>query len=83
MALPLKDLPLGVRQHTHKVLTRIAKNRGITLSELGRKIIEEYVDVATHDAKVVLGMDDDKVEQTELDLDEGESHRLPPKSAKR
>lgn len=68
MALPLKSLPLEVRQHTHKVLDRIASNRGITLRELGREIIESYVGKAVHDAKVVLGQDDDNEEQLELDV---------------
>lgn len=68
MALPLKSLPLEVRQHTHKVLDRIASNRGITLRELGREIIESYVGKAVHDAKVVLGQDDDNDIQLELDV---------------
>lgn len=68
MALPLKSLPLEVRQHTHKVLDRIASNRGITLRELGREIIESYVGKAVHDAKVVLGQDDDNDDQLELDV---------------
>lgn len=68
MALPLKSLPLEVRQHTHKVLDRIAENRGITLRELGREIIEAFVSKAIHDAKVVLGQDDDNDEQLELDV---------------
>ena len=65
MALPLKSLPLEVRQHTHKVLSRIADNRGITLRELGREIIEAYVAKAVHDAKVVLGQDDDNDAETD------------------
>ena len=68
MALPLKSLPLEVRQHTHKVLDRIAENRGITLRELGREIIEAYVSKAVHDAKVVLGQDEDNDGQLELDV---------------
>lgn len=65
MSLPLKSLPLEIRQHTHKVLNRIADNRGITLRELGREIIESYVAKAVHDAKVVLGQDEDN--DTEAD----------------
>lgn len=65
MSLPLKSLPLEVRQHTHTVLDRIASNRGITLRELGREIIESYVAKAIHDAKVVLGQDDDNELETE------------------
>lgn len=68
MSLPLKSLPLEVRQHTHKVLDRIAENRGITMRELGREIIEAYVAKAVHDAKVVLGQDEDNEHQAELDL---------------
>lgn len=68
MALPLKSLPLEVRQHTHKVLDRIAENRGITLRELGREIIEAFVSKAIHDAKVVLGQDEDNDGQLELDV---------------
>lgn len=66
MSLPLKSLPLEIRQHTHKVLDRIADNRGITLRELGREIIESYVEKAIHDAKVVLGQDDDNDDDTDL-----------------
>lgn len=65
MTLPLKSLPLEVRQHTHNVLSRIAANRGITLRELGREIIEAYVAKAIHDAKVVLGQDVDNDAETE------------------
>lgn len=84
MTAPLIDIPqFGVRQHTHKVLKRIAKNRGLTLSELGRNIIEDFIAKEVHDAKLVLGMDDDKAEQAELDLEEGESRRMPPKVGKR
>lgn len=68
MSLPLKSLPLEVRQHTHKVLDRIAQNRGITLRELGREIIEAFVSKAIHDAKVVLGQDEDNEGQLELDV---------------
>lgn len=65
MSLPLKSLPLEIRQHTHTVLDRIASNRGITLRELGREIIESYVSKAIHDAKVVLGQDDDHQHETD------------------
>lgn len=68
MSLPLKSLPLEVRQHTHKVLDRIAENRGITLRELGREIIEAFVAKAIHDAKVVLGQDEDNEGQLEFDV---------------
>jgi coenzyme F420-reducing hydrogenase alpha subunit len=67
MSLPLKSLPLEIRQHTHKVLDRISRNRGITLRELGREIIEAYVKDAIHDAKVVLGQDGDNDDETESD----------------
>jgi coenzyme F420-reducing hydrogenase alpha subunit len=76
MALPLKSLPLEIRQHTHKVLDRIASNRGITLRELGREIIEAYVAKAVHDAKVVLGQDDDN----EAEADSGVVSRNRPES---
>jgi coenzyme F420-reducing hydrogenase alpha subunit len=59
MSLPLKDFRPGISEHTHRVLTRIARARGISLQELGREIIEAYVAKAIHDAKVVLGQDDD------------------------
>lgn len=68
MTLPLKSLPLEIRQHTHKVLDRIATNRGITLRELGREIIEAYVAKAVHDAKVVLGQDDENEDETDSDV---------------
>jgi hypothetical protein len=71
MSLPLKSLPLEIRQHTHKVLDRIASNRGITLRELGREIIEWYVAKAVHDAKVVLGQDEDN----EAEADSGVARR--------
>lgn len=76
MSLPLKSLPLEVRQHTHKVLDRIADNRGITLRELGREIIEAYVAKAVHDAKVVLGQDEDN----EGEADSGVVRRNRPES---
>lgn len=84
MALPLKDIPqFGVQQHTHRAFARIAKNRGMTLSALGREIVEKFVATEIHNAKVVLGMDDDNAEQTEFDLGAGESDRIPPKGGKR
>lgn len=80
MGAPLKDIPqFGLREHTHKVFVRIAKNRGISMSELGRHVIEEFISKEIHDAKLVLGMDDDNIEQAELDLGEGESRRIVPK----
>lgn len=65
MALPLKDFRPAIRPHTHKVLTRIAAARGVSMQELGREIIEEYVAKAIHDAKVVLGQDDDNAVETD------------------
>lgn len=84
MSLPLKSLPLEIRQHTHKVLDRIASNRGVTLRELGRDIIEAYVARAIHDAKVVLGQVDANDDEAESDVtrrNRAESHgigRSPP-----
>lgn len=81
MGAPLKDIPqFGLREHTHRVFARLAKNRGLSLSEFGRQIIEERISKEVHDAKLVLGMDDDNQEQAELDLGEGESRRIVPKA---
>lgn len=65
MSLPLKDFRPGITERTHRVLTRIARARGITLQELGREIIEAYVAKAIHDAKVILGQDDGHADELE------------------
>lgn len=84
MGAPLKDIPqFGLREHKHKVFVRIARNRDLTLSELGRQIVEAYIDKEIHDAKLVLGMDDDNQERAEFDLEPGESRRAAPKAGKR
>lgn len=76
MSLPMKDLPLSIRPRTHRDLLRIAKARGgITLSQVGREIIEQYVASKIHESKIILGQQDDDLEQGELDLDAPESHR--------
>jgi hypothetical protein len=67
MSLPLKDFRPGISEHTHRVLTRIARARGISLQELGREIIESYVNKAMHDAKVILGQDDGYAGSAESD----------------
>ena len=76
MALPLKDFPLAINPHSHKVLQRIASNRGIHLNELGREIIDAYVRKVIHDAKIILGQDDDNPSETESDRLRTESHRI-------
>lgn len=75
MSLPLKDLGrLAVRPHAHKVLARIARKDGITLQELARDILEAYVRKAIHDAKVVLGQDEDNPDATESGGAAAEDH---------
>lgn len=59
MSLPLKDFRPELREPTHRALARIAKARGLTISALGRQVIEEYVAKALHEAKVILGQDDE------------------------
>lgn len=60
MSEPLKDFGrLSVDPRDHRVLARIARSRGVTLQELAREIFSAYVQRAIHDAKVVLGQDDD------------------------
>lgn len=60
MSEPLKDLGRqSCDPRDHRVLTRIARARGVTLQELLRDIITDYVAKSIHDAKVVLGQDDD------------------------
>lgn len=60
MSEPLKDLGrLAADPRDHRVLTRIARARGDTLQDLVREILGAYVAKAIHDAKVVLGQDDD------------------------
>lgn len=66
MSLPLKDFRPAINQRTHAYLARIARARGVSLQDLGRQIIEAYVDSAIHDAKVLLGMEADNAEQLEL-----------------
>lgn len=83
MALPLIDIPqFGLQPHMHRAFKRIAKNRGVAMSTLGREIIEAAIAREVHNAKVVLGIDIDNPEQTELDLGEGESRRAAPKGSK-
>jgi len=54
----------------------------VSLQELGRQIIESYVDSAIHDAKVLLGLETDNAEQLELirtDMEESGNARKPRK----
>lgn len=74
MSEPLKDFRPAIKPHTHKVLTRIANARGISLQELGREIIEAYVQRAIHDAKVILGQDDDNADSPESSGNRAEEH---------
>lgn len=73
MTEPLKDFRPELRPQTHKALRRIARARGVKINALGRQIIEEYVEKALHEAKVILGQSDD-------DPDEPESHGSEPES---
>lgn len=59
MTAPLKDFRPELREHTHRALQRIARSKGMSMTALGRQIIEEYVHKAIHDAKIILGQDDD------------------------
>lgn len=65
MSEPLKDFRPAIRPHTHRVLSRIARARGVSLQELGREVIEEFIRNAIHDAKVVLGIDEGHAHQAE------------------
>jgi hypothetical protein len=58
VSLPLKDLGrLGVCERTHDVLSRVARYRGVTLQELAREILDQYVADEIHRANVVIGRD--------------------------
>jgi hypothetical protein len=59
MTAPFKDFRPELREHTHRALQRIARSKGMTMTALGRQIIEEYVQKCIHDAKIILGQDDD------------------------
>lgn len=59
MSLPRKDFRPALDDLTHRRLTRIARARGVSIQDLGRDIIVEYVDRVMHEAKVILGQDDD------------------------
>lgn len=84
MALPLIDIPqFGLQPHLHRAFKRLVQNRNTTQSALAREIVEAFITKEIHNAKVVLGIDVDKLEQGELDLGEGESGRAPPKAGKR
>lgn len=74
MTAPLKDFRPELREHTHRALCRIARARGMTLSALGRQIIEDYVAKALHEAKVILGQDDDDPAASESHGSRSESH---------
>lgn len=74
MSLPLKDFRPAISMRTHAYLARIARARGVSLQELGREIIDQYVESAIHDAKVLLGLETDNAEQMELLGNEVESH---------
>lgn len=67
MSVPLKDFRPGINERTHRHLARIARARGISLQELGRQILEEYVSKAVHDAKIILGQDEENADGTESD----------------
>lgn len=60
MSEALKDLgKMACDSHDHLVLSRQARNRGITIQKLVREIISAHVQRVIHDAKVVLGQDVD------------------------
>lgn len=59
MTEPLKDFRPELREHTHRALQRIARSKGMTMTALGRQIIEEFVQRSIHEAKVILGQEDD------------------------
>lgn len=82
MALPLKEIPSYVREHTHLVLTRIADNRSMNLNALVREVLEQYVEKQIHDAKVVLGQDSDNQNQPDLPGFELEESRVARRARK-
>jgi hypothetical protein len=75
MSEPLKDFGrLAICQRDHRVLSRIARARDITMQELAREVFGAYVQRVIHDAKVVLGQDDDNDSVTEASGAATESH---------
>lgn len=59
MALPLKDFRPGLCEVTHKVMSRVAKHKGMTLEALGRKWLDERAADEVAHAKEILGIDTD------------------------
>ena len=59
MALPLKDYRPGLCETTHKVMSRIAKHKGMSLEALGRKWMDERAIAEVSHAKEILGIDTD------------------------
>lgn len=83
MSLPLKDYRPGMNHNTHKILSRIARNRGISLEALGRQIHDEYAAKEVHDAKVVLGIDVDNADQLDFIGSATELHGTQRKGGRR
>lgn len=59
MALPLKDYRPGLTEITHKVMSRVAKHKGMSLEALGRKWLDERAQAEVAHAKEILGIDTD------------------------
>lgn len=72
MSLPRKDFRPTLDDATHRRLSRIARARGLSIQDLGRDIIKAYVDQAIHEAKVILGQDDDNPRAVEPDGSDAE-----------
>lgn len=82
MALPLKDFRTGLSEVTHKVMSRVARHKGISLEALGRKWLEDRASEEVAHAKEILGIDTD-AEQLDLIGNELEVTGTPRKGARR
>lgn len=81
MALPLKDFRPGLSEVTHKVMSRVAKRRGITMESLGREIMDHWCVDEVKYAKDILGIDTDAA-QLDLIGNDTESTGTPRKGRK-
>lgn len=73
MSVPLKDFRPELNERTHRLLKRIAAARGMHVNALGRQIIDDYVQRTIHEAKLILGQDDENPDEPESSGDKPES----------
>lgn len=74
-----KDFRAELDPTEHEALARIARARGVTLQELGRRILREYIAQARHDAMVVLGIDPAPPESAGTVPESAGARRTPPR----